>query len=172
MKWNDVKDFEGLYQVSDKGDVRTKYNKNGKFNQTLKPYQDKDGYLVVKLYKEGRVYNKRINRLVAEAFIPNPEGRKIVNHIDCKRDNNCASNLEWVTQKENIMHSLQFGHYKGHGHKAVKAIFLDGTTESYASLHEAEKATNIPAANIHKCCNGLRKTAGGCKWEYIEEVGE
>ena len=100
----DIKDFIGLYQITDEGQVYSIRSK--KF---LKPTPDKDGYLQVKLYKDKKQYTRKVHRLVAEAFIDNPEGKKEVNHIDCRRDNNCVSNLEWVSHRENIKWQYENG---------------------------------------------------------------
>ena len=94
----DIKGFEGLYQITDEGQVYSLYSK-----KYLKPRKDKDGYLQVNLYKDKKQYTKKIHRLVAEAFLDNSDNKKEVNHIDCQRDNNCVSNLEWVTRRENII---------------------------------------------------------------------
>lgn len=100
----DIKNFEGLYQITDDGSVysicKDKY---------LKPRKDKDGYLLVNLYKDKKQYTCKVHRLVAEAFIDNPEGKNEVNHIDCHRDNNCVSNLEWVTHRENVIWQAKNG---------------------------------------------------------------
>ena len=99
--WKDIKNFEGLYQVSDHGDIksieRTKTNNAGTQRveeRILKQRRDKDGYLAVCLSKEGKHYGRRVNRLVAEAFIPNPECLPVVNHKDENKQNNEADNLE------------------------------------------------------------------------------
>lgn len=97
MIQRDIIGFEGLYQITDEGQVYSMKSK-----KYLKPKRDKDGYLLVNLYKDGKQYTRKIHRLVAFAFIDNPEGKKEVNHIDYQRDNNCVSNLEWVTRKENV----------------------------------------------------------------------
>lgn len=101
----DIKGFEGLYQITNEGQVysirKCKY---------LKPRKDKDGYLQVNLYKDKKQYTRKIHRLVAEAFIDNPEGKAEVNHIDCQRDNNCVANLEWMTHRENVIYQAKQGH--------------------------------------------------------------
>ena len=171
MKWIDVKGFEGLYKVNEKGDVVTNYNRNGKKGHTLKASVDKDGYSYVKLYKDGKYSHKRINRLVAEAFIPNPENKPCVNHKDCDRSNDSVDNLEWCTAKENVQHSVKLGRYKGNNYRKVGLINDFGIIVPFESIHEAERMTNVPAPNIYKCCVGQRKSAGGFKWTFIEEVG-
>lgn len=97
--WKDIEGYEGLYQISNLG--RVKRVATGK---VLKGGKDKDGYLMVKLYKNNIRSNKKIHRLVAEAFIPNPENKPQVNHADENKTNNSLDNLEWMTAKENINH--------------------------------------------------------------------
>lgn len=111
-EWKDIKDFEGLYKISNKGRIKALERKViGKFNsvrtikeQYLTPTDNGRGYMVVALYKNGKRYFKKVHRLVAEAFIPNPENKSEVNHIDGNKKNNYVENLEWVTTKENCRH--------------------------------------------------------------------
>ena len=152
--------------MSENGVVITNYNKNGKNGQPLKPYTDKDGYLAVKLYKDRKCFNKRVNRLVAEVFIENPEGKTHVNHIDFDRTNNNVDNLEWCSPKENVQHSSKEGRYVGHSQKKVKCTKPDGSQIIFESISSAGRALKIAAANIQRCCNGKRHTAGGCHFEY------
>lgn len=93
--WKDIKDYEGLYQVSSFGRVKSFYT-----NRILKGSEDSWGYLQVKLYKNGIKSNKKMHRLVAQSFIPNPENKPEVNHIDENKTNNKLSNLEWSTAKK------------------------------------------------------------------------
>lgn len=99
-----IKDFPD-YEVSDHGNVR---NKKGKI---LISAPDQKGYLMVGLRKENKTYTKRVARLVAISFIPNPENKKYVNHIDNNPSNNEVSNLEWNTQAENISHAVKQGRF-------------------------------------------------------------
>ena len=101
----DIKGFEGLYQITDDGRVYSIRR-----DMYLKPRKDKDGYLLVNLYKDKKQYTKKIHRLVGEAFLDNPEGKAEINHIDCQRDNNCVSNLEWTTHRENVIYQAEQGH--------------------------------------------------------------
>lgn len=87
--WKDIKEYEGIYQVSNLGRV-----KRVETDRVLKGSKNKKGYLRVDLYKNGSQSNKRIHRLVAQAFIPNPENKSQVNHIDENKTNNVISNLE------------------------------------------------------------------------------
>lgn len=94
--WKPVKGFEGLYDISSEGRVWSYYS-----NKILKPSVDIGGYLFFDFRKDGKRYNKKVHRLVAEAFIPNPYNKPQINHLDENPKNNNVSNLEWVTQKEN-----------------------------------------------------------------------
>lgn len=100
VEWKLIEGFDGIYSVSNYGEVRN--NRTGKL---MKPSKNEKGYLHINLMKNGKRKNMRINRLVAQVFIPNPENKPQVNHIDFNRANNCVSNLEWVTGKENCSHS-------------------------------------------------------------------
>lgn len=118
--WKDVVGFEDYYEVSNTGKVRRKDHitvyKNGaraRFSQTiLKPSVFKKGYLMVYLSVKSKKKTKSVHRIVAEAFIPNPENKETVNHKDLDKTNNHVSNLEWLTNEENIQHSIDNGMYK------------------------------------------------------------
>ena len=98
--WKDIKGFDGLYQVSNLGQVKSlRYNKNMAFTV-------RSGYYNILLRKNGKRFSKQIHRLVAETFIPNPLNKPFVNHLDFNRKNNVETNLEWVTQKENVNWSI------------------------------------------------------------------
>lgn len=163
--WKDVEGYEGLYKVSNKGNVRsiTRYKK------ILTPHLDKDGYRYVKLKHKGTVKHARINRLVAIAFIPTDDRTLLVNHIDYNRQNDCVENLEWVTAQQNVRHSLC--HYKGYNHKPVLQLDDGKVVNRFPSITEAGRATGTPLGNIVKCCKGDRQHAGGFGWEYDNCTG-
>lgn len=120
--WKPVAGYEGFYEVSNQGRVRSldklRVGSNGWVNCTfhvrgriLKPYRTGkgEGYQTVELHKNGKGKNKKVHRLVAEAFLPNPDSLPEVNHIDGDKNNNSVNNLEWASGKDNIQHSYNTG---------------------------------------------------------------
>lgn len=101
VEWKLIEGFDGIYSVSNYGEVR-----NNKTGRLMKPIKNEKGYLRVGLTTNGKLKCMRVHRLVAQAFIHNPDNKPEVNHIDFNKENNCVSNLEWVTGKENTKHSL------------------------------------------------------------------
>ena len=162
--WKDILGYEGLYQVSNTGKVISySKNPNGKL---LIPYLTK-GYQSVSLTKKpiGRK-TFLVHRLVAQAFLPNPQNLKEINHKDENKQNNNVCNLEWCTREYNMCYkNARFHQGISHG-VAVKQILVDVQVATYCSAEFAAKVNNIDESSILKCCNGKRKTAGGYMWEY------
>lgn len=104
--WRDIDGYEGLYQVSNFGRVKSFHRSE---ELILTPAYDKDGYYVLVLKRNGSKQNVKVHRLVATAFIPNPDGKPQVNHIDGNPQNNHVDNLEWVTGHENMQHAIYTG---------------------------------------------------------------
>lgn len=102
--WKPIKDYEGLYEISNFGRVKSLIYHRGTYQRFLKPRKVKDGYLMVALYKNKRCRNHQVHQLVALHFIPNPYNYEEVNHIDFDKTNNKPENLEWVSRQENINH--------------------------------------------------------------------
>lgn len=132
--WKDIKGFEGLYQVSNLGRVKSfqKYGKNGGLRAFRK---DKDGYLILFLHKNGRQYIKKVHRLVAEAFIPNPENKPCIDHINTIKTDNTIQNLRWCTIKENAENPLSRIHISK-ARTGTKAS--DDTKRKFSSMKKGE----------------------------------
>lgn len=135
-RWEMIKEFEGLYDISIQGNIKSLIKHHHQREQVLKPKIDKYGYECVILYKKGKPKYKTIHRLVAETFIPNPENKPQVNHIDGNKKNNHVDNLEWVTHSENTKHSYNLGLQIGKCNikKRIKCIELDIEKESIKSM--------------------------------------
>lgn len=139
----------------------------------LKQVYDKScGYMIVTLCKgnnQGR-QNKRVHRLMMEAFKPNPNNYPHINHIDGNKLNNSLENLEWCTSKHNNQHAIAIGLRTPKiqtSNKAVIQMDLDGNDlAEFISLHQVTEVTGIAWQNVYKVCNGKRKTAGGFRWRY------
>lgn len=178
IQWRDVPGYEGLYQVSDSGLVLS-LPKSTSPGKILRPSRNGDGYLTVCLIKENRKSTFRVNRLVALAFIPNPEYKLEVNHIDGNKENNCVDNLEWCDRSENERHAYAHGLKDRHPSDATlaaskrahmrKVVREDGIV--FDSLREASACmgSNDQGAAISKVCRGLRETAHGYRWEYLDK---
>lgn len=135
--------------------------------QEVKQVLDKSsGYYLVTLCYKGKRQNKRVHRLLMEAFVPNPENKPQVNHKDGNKLNNCLSNLEWATSSENSQHSYDNGLSKPPNEKEIEQWFEGNLVNTFVSLHEAGRQTGIAWQNISKVCRNERKHAGGFQWKY------
>ena len=183
--WKPISGYEGFYEVSNLGRIRSLERivecsdgrKRKIKDRTLKGSSYSGGYSGVTLHKDGCAKFVNIHRIVAEAFVPNPLEKEEVNHKDENPSNNHASNLEWVTHKEN----LNFGTRTERARKAiveaqgraVRQLSIDGElVAEYESLSAAGNATGTHVANITKCAKGVYKTAGGYIWKYKNETME
>lgn len=167
-KWADIKGFEGLYQVSNLGRVKS-LPRQGTYAtpHILVPSKDKNGYLHVGLLKNSIRKTKRVHRLVAEAFIDNPDKLPEINHKDENKQNNQVSNLEWCTRKYNV----NYGSRTEKTQKAVMQFNKAGVlVATYKGLNEIKRALKIKnVSNISNVCKGKRKSAYGYVWKFREE---
>ncbi|ASZ71935.1 HNH endonuclease [Lactococcus phage 96403] len=148
------------YEVSNLGKVRNM--KNGRI---LKPSLNNYGYLIHCLYGCDKKKNLLLHRIIATAFIDNPEEKPQVNHIDENKLNNDLSNLEWCTGRENIIHGTRTKRAAEKLSKKVVQLDLnDNVLNEFESMRQAERETGASVSHISHCCNGKRKSAGGYKW--------
>lgn len=167
MEWKPITGFEE-YLVSDTGIIVSlpRNYKYGTINQPIALKQDiNKGYSRVTLHKNGRKYKRQVHRLVAEAFIPNPNNYPCVNHKDECPANNSVSNLEWCTYKYNA----NYGNRNRKIQKGVRQYSIDGTfIKEWDSLSEASSALKLSWGGISKCIHEKQKIAGGYKWQRVQ----
>ena len=177
--WKDIPGYEGLYQVSNTGQVRSLGNNKSKKTKILKTMADTKGYKRLTLYKNSKKKTYKVHRLVAQAFIPNPNDLPEVNHKDENKANNAVWNLEWCTHEYN----MNFGTVKervsktkrNKKHCKAKPILmytLDGQFikrfDSIADANEFLGKDRHKSNNISACLRGCKgqKTAYGYIWKY------
>lgn len=168
--WENISDYDGLYKISNLGKVI-----RIKTNRILK-YRNSRGYVAVSLSKDGKVKDFKVHRLVAMAFVSNPNNKPDVNHIDGNKHNNMSINLEWTTHSENIQHGYDkclLQPRKGIDNSLSKAIIqFDKQMNKlfeYDSITEASQKISITGQNISQACLGKQKTAGGFIWKFKEK---
>lgn len=158
--WKPINGFEDIYEVSNLGNVR---NANGRIR---KPFLIPKGYLMVDLFRNYERTHARVNRLVAEAFIPNPENKPEVNHKNGDKADNRAENLEWSTKSENMLHAYRSGLQTKGKHKVRKVRCIeDGAV--YQTAAEAARAYGIVPHAVTSSCRRL-STKGKHNFRYLE----
>lgn len=180
--WKDIGvykgvDFTGMYMISSKGRFksldRTITDKSGRIyhikGKEMIPFPNSFGYMKVTICKNSKMYEARINCLVALAFIPNPNNLPQVNHIDEDKSNNDVNNLEWVTCKENCNHGTH-AERVGIGHrKSVVQLSMNGKfIKEWRCIKDAEEY-GFTKGGISQVVSGHRKTSGGFIWMYTEK---
>ena len=178
-EWRDIKGYEGKYQISNLGRVKSlNYHRENR-EKILSDAPTKGGYLIIGLCKNGKRKPYSIHKLVAEAFIENPNNYKEVNHKDEDKTNNRVDNLEWCTAKYNTNYGTRNKRHsekiKGSKHPQARKIQCITTGRSFNCIKEAAEFYHIDRHSISDCCNGKYKYAGKHPvtgerliWKYID----
>ena len=172
-EWRDIPGYKGLYQVSNLGRIKSlidkKYDLNEKVvkiinrEKMLKQNLTKKGYCNVKLYKNGKGKTYKIHRLVAKTFIPNPENKPQVNHIDGNKQNNCVSNLEWNTNEENFNNAIKINLVKT---KKIRLIDKNNKEYIFDKVLDVFKYIKKQPGGIYKKYINKNKLFLGYYWYY------
>lgn len=174
-EWRDIDDYEGKYQISNLGRLRSFVRSTEP--RIIAPHYDKDGYIMYYLFRDGKSHVKKAHRLVAVAFIPNNDNLPQINHKDEDKTNNRASNLEWCTLLYNNRYGTKrqrmslYAMYKGHFLRRIRQYTKDGLfVKEHISSRMAERETNIKHQNIIETCRGGQRQSGGYLWCYADDI--
>lgn len=171
--WKDIEGYEGKYQVSNLGRVKSLLKNGVNRERIMKQQKDKDGYMRIKLRKSKTQKLYGVHRLVAFAFIPNENNLPMVNHKDEDKANNFANNLEWCDDLYNKNYGTAIERSAKHRHKKVAQYDLDGKLiKIFNSVIEAEEKTNINRTNISAVARFIRPYTKGFIFRYVHEGGD
>ena len=184
--WKDIKGFEGMYQVSSLGHVKSlerqitgiksKYIKE----RLLKQSPDGKGYLMVWLYYRNKRLTRKVHRLVAEAFVPNHDCKPQIDHVNGNKKDNRSCNLRWCTGKENFHNPISYQRNseskygeKNHHARPVRQYSKDWEfIKEWPCINDAVRSVGCSHSHIVQCCKGERKTTGGFCWSYVDNSNE
>lgn len=179
-EWKAISGYEGLYEVSNFGRIKSlARNTNNQYQNTdtiLKLRYYKTGYSYVNLYKDHKMKSHTVHRLVAAAFIPNPDNLPCVNHMDENKGNNCVWNLEWCSKQYNNVYGSRLkaignklaGRTNTGSSKTVLQYDRNGNfIKEWPSTAEIQRQLGIPSSHISMCCNNKLKTARGYVFRYL-----
>ena len=175
-EWRDVVGFDYEYKISSFGRLVSLYKrkvaKNGSVlirkPKILKPYTNSLGYNVTSLQKDGRQKMVKLHRLVAEAFLKNPQKLPAIDHIDRNKQNNCVSNLRWCNQSLNMQNPLTKAVMSDAKSKPVICIYPDNKTKTFKSAYVA-RFDGFDPSSITKVCKNKKSTHKGCRWMYLSD---
>lgn len=182
--WNTIKGFQN-YEINELGEIRSKdrqiIDKCGRVQffkgKPILPHLTENGYLFVALYQDGQKFQKKVHRLVAETFLPNPDNLPCINHKDQDKRNNSITNLEWCTigynnnyGDRNSRVSKKLLHREDLSKKILQINKNNEVINTYPSLIEASRmllGNKTGASNISRVCRGIYKSAYGYKWKFV-----
>lgn len=172
--WKPIPGFEGFYEVDNAGRVRgvdrsviTIIGVNRLMKgQLIRPRYDKDKYKHVSLCRYGKEYDKKCHRLVALAFIPNPENKPFVNHLNGIKDDNRVINLEWSTEQENTDHAIRTGLIILNSKRVYQKDLQGNVVKEWPSLASIARG-GFNYKQVHRVLYNGRRTHKGFKWEYV-----
>ena len=185
--WKPVVGYEGLYEVSSYGRVRSLNYRNTNKITVLSSGIDKKGYKHINLSKDGKVKTYKLHRLVAQAFLPNPNNLPVINHIDENPSNNCVENLEWCTYSYNINYGTRIEKQRqkmiekppmswlgkfGREHNTSKPLIqsvLGIFVKRWDNAMEVRRKLGFNNSHISACARGETKSAYGFNWFYAED---
>lgn len=184
MSWKPVvyngESYAGLYDADENGKIRSLNYRHTGMPHLMKPNFASRGYGKIWLSRNGLKIRAIVSRIIAETFIPNPDNKPYVDHIDTNKKNNAVSNLRWVTHLENCRNANTLVKYRVHNsgpnaryfgkfgidHNRSKPVFCESTKKFFGSVREAERETGISRVCISSCCLGKTKTAGRLQWRW------
>ena len=172
--WKDIVGYEGMYKVSNLGNVMSFWGKTPKL---LKPAKAGKGYLVVLLSNNKYIKQFYLHRLVAQAFLPNPNNYPIINHKDENKLNNNVENLEWCSYQYNTTYGTaqdrrakKLTNRKDQSNPVLQYDKNGNFINEYHSIQDAERNTGISHQNISNVCRGKQKSAGNYIWKYKQPL--
>lgn len=162
VQWKEIAESGGKYSVSDSGFVR-----NNSTHNLLQQTPDKDGYLNVVLFFNGKSHTRKVHRLIAQSFIPNPRGLPTVNHINEVKSDNRICNLEWASYRTQVNHGTRSRRaMESMDSCEIEQILPNGTVIRHPSVREAARSTDISPERIICCLKGRSRSAAGSRWHY------
>lgn len=183
--WKSIYGYNGLYEVSNLGRIKSIRTKKSKI---LKPYKGSSGYNHIVLYKNKKAKTYDVHRIVAISFLDNKYNKEEVNHKNGNKEDNMVDNLEWVSRSENLLHRHKTLHIKGYWYKRKvpkdivekrlstklkngiwnsKKVLCIETGEVFNSISDVYKKYNFLSQNVGACCRGIQKTAYGLHWNFL-----
>ena len=179
-EWKPVKNYEQYYEVSSLGRIRSLDRKTIFKDGRVRQFYGKvliintvnnSGYLTVSLHDRGKSKTFLVHRIVAEAFVENPNQYTEVNHIDQNKKNNRVENLEWCTNKENVNHGNEIERGAKKQRRNFVQLDMDGNlVKVWSGFKKMQRETGVQRKSVYECCVGKRDSYMGYKWKYAEAI--